>query len=161
MFALLQSRSISCYCTAVSPLPVRLQQKQQRGFKKEIPHLQLPLSSSLPASTTAVTTAWNKKYSHFLFFVLQQKNRLLSTLAVGETGNSEVTKLNSFLDIEIIKPQWPHLDISGTKFLNKNSPLSVGVLGWLCPNTFQFPFLQVACCPALCCEDGSVLLGCF
>lgn len=59
MLALLQSRSISCYCTAVSPLPVR--QQQQRGFNKEIPHLQLPLSSSLPASASTVTAAGRKK----------------------------------------------------------------------------------------------------
>lgn len=49
-------------------------------------------------------------------------------LTVVETGNSEVTKLNYILVIGIIKPQWPHLGIPGTKFLNKSSPLSVGVL---------------------------------
>lgn len=147
MLALLQPRSVSCYCIAVSPLSARQQQQQQqRGFTEEIPHLQLPLSGSLPASSSTVTAAWRKKNNHFLFFVLQQKNRLLSTLAVVETENSEVTKLNSYLENGIIKPQWPHLDISGTKFLNKNSPLSVDVLDWFCSNTFQFP---APCCAVL------------
>lgn len=78
--------------------------QQQRGFKKEIPHLQLSLSSSFPASVSVITIVWNKQKqvkpkkpttpSHFLlFFVLQQKNRLLSMLAVVEMGNCEVTKL--------------------------------------------------------------------
>lgn len=35
--------------------------KQQRGFKKEIPHLQLSLSSSFPASVSIITTVWNKQ----------------------------------------------------------------------------------------------------
>lgn len=128
------SSSSSCSSTALSLLPVR--QQQLRGFEKIPPHLQLPLSSSLPASAGIVTSVCVfGENSHFLSFVLQQKNRLTRAhFQLWRWGNSEVTKLNSVLAIRIIRPQWPHLDIAGTKSVNR-IVLDCFLF------TFQFPFL--------------------